>query len=1332
MLRIAKLRVGAEAYQLSGVAQGLDDYYTGRGESPGEWHGHGAERLGLDGEVAADDLRAVLAGLAPGTGGLTPNGTPLRAHVQRVPGFDLCFKVPKSASVLYAVSDDPGVQGAVVEAGDAALTATLGWVEQHAARVRRGSHNRQWQEKQRAKGVPEAELEGRTLPAEGLTFAVFRHRTSRAGDPLLHWHCLTANLAEGPDGQWGAIVHPELYRTHRAAGEVFQSVFRAELTARLGVEWRPGRHVPEIAGMPKSLLDMFSKRRAEIEAYLDASGGPRDAAGQERAALATRRGKSEHEGERFDDGWKAEAIAAGWGPAQAAELLANSQGAAVADVDEVWRLGEDWIDDAGVARRWDRIASPDEWVADLARRDLTATRSTFDRHEIAQAVAARLGAGASIDTIERVVARAVASPALVAVDDNGERRWTSRELVDIEARYLDRIASGRDRRSAASPAFVDQLIARRATLGYDQELAVRRLTGSTDGLRVLLGPAGTGKTFTLDAVRDVLEGDGKWVIGAAPSAKAAIELTAGAGIDAATIQRRLAQLDTGELTFEGGAVLVVDEAGMAGIRDLERLCTAAIDAGATVILAGDHRQLPEVTAGGGFAGAVEHAGTVVELSENRRQHELWEQTALAQLRSGNVAHAVDAYRIHDRVVVATDHASLVNAAVDHWDQLRLQGLNVVLIAGTVEMTSSINREVRDRLVDAGELPVPTVNYGGRDYSIGERVVLRRNSRYERTTHGAQLAVVNGDAGEIIDGGNGQLHVRLDRGDHDVHLGASYLERGEVDHGYAITVHRGQGGTWDAAIGVGLDGLYRELAYTLMSRGRLGNWLHVTGTELAAVDQELARHSTGLPLPGEERDIDEELHDRIRRSRAKQMALTVDPDALAVARLAGTENVAGLRDRAVYCRRIERLAEQQTGVSVDAIETSWVRSQHTAAHVTIGARVKAFDRRNIGTVSNFDDVTLSAIVQFVSEEGREAWRTLDYGVLEVLEPSPRVLPQAASDALARRRARIDEVLAGYREILATHGVGYREARHLARAVDVIVDRAAEQLGSERPSWLTDMIGHRPSDLVGCRLWDDAVRTVADWRATRQLAGDTPGLGPEPAEPVDSMPWGQINVQLAASRTWLATRDAEVAPASLRRRTRAQLQARLVELDDLFATAPPDHRDLIARLTGDQAALPITELADALTIAAASQDERRRWILTHWPHVVEAAEVHRQLDHVGGPDLYDLIDQLPAAAAAAGVAADTDWVNDPPTWVCAALGQIAGDYGVDVDAARLLARIAAYRDQHHVTSADPLGPEPLDLDHATHRDRLAREVEQHTTRPKSTQVHRTTPDRLDVGR
>ncbi|MGE0307157.1 MAG: MobF family relaxase, partial [Acidimicrobiia bacterium] len=314
-MTISKLRVGQEAYQLTGVARSLDDYYTGAGETQGQWVGGGAERLDLAGTVDADDLRAVLAGIRPGTGGLTPNGNTLRPNHRRVPGFDLTFKAPKSASVLYAVSDDPRVQGAVIEAGEVAMREALAWLEREAIRVQRGSHNLAYLARldpaDRAKAGPRRE------GTSGVVAASFRHRTSRAGDPYLHWHVLVANLAEGTDKRWSSLAHPEIYRHAKAAGSLFQSVFRSELTRTLGIEWRPGRHVPEIAGIPQAVLDAFSKRSAEAEAWLAATGTAATGANRQAAVLATRRNKPELEQVRFDVEWKAEAELLGWGPAMA-------------------------------------------------------------------------------------------------------------------------------------------------------------------------------------------------------------------------------------------------------------------------------------------------------------------------------------------------------------------------------------------------------------------------------------------------------------------------------------------------------------------------------------------------------------------------------------------------------------------------------------------------------------------------------------------------------------------------------------------------------------------------------------------------------------------------------------------------------------------------------------------------------------------------------------------------------------------------------------------------------------------------------------------------------
>lgn len=303
MLSLWKLRVGAEAYYLSQVARGLDDYYTGNGEIPGQWIGHASPALGLAGEVTPEDLRAVLAGLAPNTG-LTPNGEQLRTHRRRVPGFDLTFSVPKSVSVVYALAD-PIVRQEVVAAGEAALGQTIAWLEREACHVRRGTNNR-------AAKVTNVEDWGtRRLPGAGFVAAAFRHRTSRAGDPQLHWHVLVANMSRGSDMRWTALDATSLYRSKRAAGVAFEAALRAELTQRLGLSWLPPvKDSADIAGIPSRVLRLFSKRREQIEAELARTGtaGP---AAADRATLATRAERAGFDVEGIQQTWNDQALAIG-------------------------------------------------------------------------------------------------------------------------------------------------------------------------------------------------------------------------------------------------------------------------------------------------------------------------------------------------------------------------------------------------------------------------------------------------------------------------------------------------------------------------------------------------------------------------------------------------------------------------------------------------------------------------------------------------------------------------------------------------------------------------------------------------------------------------------------------------------------------------------------------------------------------------------------------------------------------------------------------------------------------------------------------------------------
>jgi len=112
MLSLGKIKLNGEGYYLAAVATGIDEYYRGVGEAPGRWSGAAAEGLELEGEVVPEDLRAVCAGLDPAT------GEKLGRFVGReVALFDLCFRAPKSVSLLAALGD-PDTAAAVRDAHD--------------------------------------------------------------------------------------------------------------------------------------------------------------------------------------------------------------------------------------------------------------------------------------------------------------------------------------------------------------------------------------------------------------------------------------------------------------------------------------------------------------------------------------------------------------------------------------------------------------------------------------------------------------------------------------------------------------------------------------------------------------------------------------------------------------------------------------------------------------------------------------------------------------------------------------------------------------------------------------------------------------------------------------------------------------------------------------------------------------------------------------------------------------------------------------------------------------------------------------------------------------
>jgi conjugative relaxase-like TrwC/TraI family protein len=243
MLSIGKIALGQHRYYEQQVAAGEDDYYSGRGEAPGDWAGSGAEALELSGGVSAQQFGALIAGSDP-----RDAGARLRSSERdpKVAAFDLTFSAPKSLSVLFAVAPEK-VSGELTACHEDAVRAALLYFEQEAVFVRRG------------KGGDRVE---RTA---GLIAAAYRHRMSRALDPQLHTHVVAANLARGNDGRFTALYGAPLYRAAKTAGYLYQAHLRALVSQRLGLEWREvHKGAAELAGVERPVLENFSKRRHEM------------------------------------------------------------------------------------------------------------------------------------------------------------------------------------------------------------------------------------------------------------------------------------------------------------------------------------------------------------------------------------------------------------------------------------------------------------------------------------------------------------------------------------------------------------------------------------------------------------------------------------------------------------------------------------------------------------------------------------------------------------------------------------------------------------------------------------------------------------------------------------------------------------------------------------------------------------------------------------------------------------------------------------------------------------------------------------------------------------
>ncbi|MGQ0630460.1 MAG: MobF family relaxase [Sporichthyaceae bacterium] len=912
----------------------LVDYYAASGNPPGRWVGAGLLGLGAGdgqdlraGAVVTEEAMARLFGSGhdPVTGERLGLAYPrfktaaerVAAHVARLPedlaaaaraeaiaqieareearpvrsavaGYDLTFTVPKSVSVLWALGDTETQQTVEAVHRDA-VAAVLALIEDRFLHTRIGEGSKI------------------RVPARGAIAVGFDHRDTRAGDPNLHTHLVIANKVQGPDGRWRAVDGQVLFNAAVACSEIYDSTVADLLATRLPVRFgyrdRGPRRTPayEIDGISDPLLSAFSARSQAISTHAqDLVAAFTDSHGREptrvevlrlrqQATLATRPDKHVAPLAELRARWQATAeTVTGQSAKEITREVLTSANAGLSSIVTTGPATAEPIPEGMVSR------FADATVAAVATRRATWTRANLLAEAARATRALRLPtAEARIALLDRVVLAAVQR--CVALDppeaatspqryawagersasaDTPEPAYTTWTILAAEARLL--AAHTNDTTAPVADAqLIDAFaVARplpgRARPSAEQARAAAAIAASGRHLDVLVGPAGTGKTRALCALRAGWEhthGAGT-VIGLAPSAAAAAVLGASVCIGTDTLAKWIHQSDPTTATarqawqLQAGQLVMVDEAAMAPTAHLDVLVAQAKAAGAKVVLVGDHCQLGAIDAGGAFALLVGE-GHAVELEQLHRFTEDWEAHSTRALRVGDVA-VLATYEAHGRLLDGPQEA-MTERAYRAWAADIAAGRQALLMAGDRDTVMALNRRARADRIRAG-LVDPRTEVALHDAlaaGAGDLITTRRNDRrlsrpdggYVRNGDHWQVSAIHPD-GSLDAVPLGAPEPRPTPGI-AVRLPADYV-RDHVELGYASTVHRAQGATADTAHLLAREGMTREALYVGLTRGQQANHVYVA-TDSAGPETHLVSDApTGrqvlegvLRLPGAE-------------------------------------------------------------------------------------------------------------------------------------------------------------------------------------------------------------------------------------------------------------------------------------------------------------------------------------------------------------------------------------------------------------------------------------------------------------------------------------------------
>lgn len=399
----------------------------------------------------------------------------------------------------------------------------------------------------------------------------------------------------------------------------------------------------------------------------------------------------------------------------------------------------------------------------------------------------------------------------LGANDMGKACFTTKKMFKLETGLQELAHKLKKQKSCkVGQRFVEKKLLN-SSLSDEQKRAVRHIVHGQN-ISAIVGNAGAGKSYTMKVANEIWAKCDYEVIGLSFSKKAAINLEQESGIQSRTIHSFLYGVREGRISLDKNSILVLDEAGMVSAPLLSEVLREAKTAKAKLVLVGDPKQLQPIGPGAPFRAITESIG-FAELGEVRRQKVAWQKQASLEFAAQKTNKAFNRYVEAECVQLEEKSCDAFAKIANQYVNEVKENRNTVILAAKNSEVDELNLAVRQQLKQEkilGKENSYLTHKGEKSFAVGDSVMFLKND--------PSLGVSNSDIGKVIASDHNSLHIKLNN--KKLKISVQPHQYNHISHGYAMTVHKSQGSTYDKAhVYMGDWGWNKQTAYVAFTRHR---------------------------------------------------------------------------------------------------------------------------------------------------------------------------------------------------------------------------------------------------------------------------------------------------------------------------------------------------------------------------------------------------------------------------------------------------------------------------------------------------------------------------------